>query len=237
MLNFGLIKSLLTEYGVIWLTNRLLYSAKLKLLNTVPQADVFFERKATYPKRIDIFHLNINELKQLLQSLDKKDKEELVLIADKAARGIIFGFSSVDLDYGNPVDWQLNPLTCKRCDVYYKWFQIPDFDPERGDIKVIWEASRFSHFITLARAFLLTEDIKYYNAFSNQLNSWLTDNPYSFGANFKCGQECSIRMVNALLAYTVFKNASIATSNDEHNIKELVDRCYRKVLSNFFLCI
>lgn len=234
MLNFGFIKSLLSEYGVIWLTNRLLYSSKLRLLNSIPQSESFFERKTIFPIKIDIFHLNINELKQFLQTLNQKDKTDIILVADKATRGVIYGFSSIDLDYGNPVDWHLNPLTLKRCDKYKKWFQIPDFDQERGDIKVIWEASRFSHFVTLARAYLLTEDIKYYNAFSNQLKCWLTENPYSFGANFKCGQECSIRMINALLSYTVFNNVGITTTNDEQNIKELVDRCYRKVLSNFF---
>jgi len=234
MLNLGLFKAVIKEYGVAWIGNRLLYSAKLKLLSALPISEKCFEKKTPYPKRIDIFQIDIDELKNIIYSLDKRDQNKLIVIADKCTKGIIQGFSSVILDYGNPIDWQLNPLTNKRCDETEKWFQIPDFDAERGDIKIIWEASRFSHFLTLARAYLLTGNRKYYSAFSQQLNNWLQKNHYGYGANFKCGQECSIRMVNALLAFTIFKSENCTSAKDEENIKELVDRCYRKVLSNFF---
>ena len=234
MQKLKLIKTVTGEYGSSWLVNRLLYSAKLKLLNMLPFTETYFEHKTTFPKRIDIFRINSKELKKSIRGLAKEDKEKLTETADKCAKGIIHGFSSINLDYGNPIDWQLNPLTQKRCDSKKKWYQIPDFDPERGDIKVTWEASRFSHFITLTRAYLLTGNTKYYTAFSEQLASWLKNNPYSYGANYKCGQECSIRMVNALLAYTVFKSEGVAIEEDASNVKELIDRCYRKVLSNFF---
>ena len=234
MQKIHVINSVIREYGCKWLANRLLYSAKLKLLNKLPFTEKYFEYKTAYPKRTDLFRINTKELKRFIQKLDKADKEILTATADNCVKGIIDGFSSIKLHYGNPVNWQLNPLSGKRCDITKKWFQIPDFDPERGDIKITWEASRFSHFITLARAYLLTGKAKYYAAFSQQLTSWLKDNPYGYGANFKCGQECSIRMVNALLAYTIFKNEGVAAEKEENNIKELIDRCYRKVLSNFF---
>ena len=234
MQKIHVINAVIREYGCKWLANRLLYSTKLKLLNRVPLAETYFEHKTAYPKRIDLFRINTKELKRFIQALDKADKETLAATADNCVKGIIDGFSSIKLDYGDPVNWQLNPLSGKCCDITKKWFQIPDFDPERGDIKITWEASRFSHFITLARAYLLTGNAKYYAAFSQQLSSWLKENPYGYGANFKCGQECSIRMVNALLAYTVFKYEGISTEGDASNVKELIDRCYRKVLSNFF---
>lgn len=41
-------------------------------------------------------------------------------------------------------------------------------------------------------------------------------------------------MVNALLAFTVFKGAGVVTDADASCVKDLIDRCYRKVLSNFF---
>lgn len=234
MQKLRLIKTVIGEYGITWLANRLLYSAKLHMLKAVPITEFYFECKTAFPKRIDLFEINTKEIKIIIHSLDQQDQQELIKTADNCIKGIIYGFSSIALDYGDPIDWQLNPLTHKRCDITKKWFQIPDFDKERGDIKVTWEASRFSHFVTLARAYLLTGKQTYYTAFSRQLASWLKENPYSYGANFKCGQECSIRMVNALLAYAVFKNESLATEEDANNVKELIDRCYRKVLSNFF---
>lgn len=230
-----MIKSVINEYGFGWLINRAIYSAKLKMMGAAQMTENWFEKKTAYPRRIDLFDIDITALQMFLhEKLDDKDKEKLIETADKAARGIITGFSSIELDYGNPLDWQNSPLTGKRCDENKKWYLIPDFDKERGDIKVIWEASRFSHFVTLSRAYLLTSDEKYYRAFSSQLKNWLEKNHYGLGANFKCSQECSLRMVNALLAFNVFRRAGIATDADASNVKDLVDRCYRKILSNFF---
>lgn len=229
-----LLKSIVTEYGVGWAINRVLYSAKLKLLCLVPATEQLFEKRTAYSKRLDVFQIDVPALRSFLQGLDDTEKVNLIALADDAANGIVNGFSSTKLDYGIPFDWQLNPLTGKHCDAKQKWYRIPDFDPERGDIKIIWEASRFSHFITLCRAYLLTNDARYYRAFSEQLSDWLKTNPYGRGANFKCGQECSLRMVNALLSFTVFQTCGIATDADASNIRDLIDRCYRKMLSNFF---
>lgn len=234
MPNTKMIKSVIREYGTGWLVNRTLYSMKLKMMGVAPLTENWFEKKTKYPQRLNLFDIDVEALRQFIQGLDEQDKKRLIEIADKACDGIITGFSSIELNYGYPIDWQLSPQTVKRCDEKQKWYKIPDFDKERGDIKVIWEASRFSHFITLARAYLLTDNQKYYKAFSEQLRDWLEKNPYGFGANFKCSQECSLRMVNALLAFTVFKSAGITTDADESNVKDLIDRCYRKVLSNFF---
>ena len=235
MSKFKMIKSILKENGIGWAAYRILYSLKLKTMRAIPLTEKWYEKSVGYPKRLDLFLIDVEALRSFLHvSLNNEEKKQLIETADKVCEGIIIGFSSIELHYGNPIDWQLNPLTGKRCDEKTKWYGIPDFDKERGDIKVIWEASRFSHFTTLARAFLLTGDEKYYRVFSSQLTDWLEKNPYGHGANFKCGQECSLRMVNALLAYTVFKKHGVATDADASNVKDLVDRCYRKVLSNFF---
>ena len=229
-----MIKSVLKEYGAGWAVNRSLYSAKLKMLSVAEGTEKFFERKVDYPSRLDIFGFNTRKIKAFLEELPEKKKIELKKLADDACEGKILGFSSLELNFGNPPDWQLNPLTGKKYSTRDKWYKIPDFDPRRGDIKIVWEASRFSHFVTLARAYLLTEDRKYYKAFAGQLDDWIKSNPYGCGANFKCGQECSLRIINALLAYTVFLKEGTAEDQDTRNIEILIMRCYRKILSNFF---
>lgn len=233
-MNGKAICSILKEYGLPWAINRGLYSGKLKMLQLFPVTEVFFEKETAYPKRVDLFEIDTESLVQFLKSLPELDKREQIRKADQACEGKIQGFSSLEMDYGYSIEWQLNPITGKKCDWRKKWYQIADFDKERGDIKAIWEISRFSHFIALTRAYLLTEDVKYYSAFSRQLRDWLEKNPYPYGANFKCGQECALRMVNAMLAYTAFQNRGLITEADRQNIKELVFRCYRKILSNFF---
>lgn len=228
-----IIKSLLSEYGIAWTINRLLYSAKLRMMSLIPITEKLFEKKVKV-KRINIFQIDAIKIKEFLTELSEEKQCEIVAIADKAANGIITGFSSLELDYGNPINWHYNPITQVESNKTYKWYRIPDFDTKRGDIKVIWEASRLTHFFYFARAYLITGDKKYYVAYSEQLKHWLISNPYPYGVNFKCGQECALRMINALMVYAVFDYYGLTTEEDEKNLFILVEICYKKVLSNFF---
>lgn len=229
-----MINAVIRDYGLHWIINRVLYDIKLRTLNRFPFVEKLFEKNVEV-KRIDIFSVDSERLAKFLVDLSDNDKNSIIKEADKACLGKIRGFSSsIELDYGNPINWQLNPLTEKKIDSKIKWFRIPDFDKERGDIKVIWEISRFSHLLTFARAYCLTTDKKYYFAFSKQIDEWVHNNEYSFGANYKCGQECSIRMVNVLLAGALFKDVNLLSEKDEINIKTIVRDSYKKVLANFF---
>nr|WP_312579447.1 heparinase II/III family protein [Sedimentibacter sp.] len=228
-----MIKSLLTEYGMSWFFNRSLYSAKLKLMRALPATESLFEKKVNI-KRVDIFDIDIAEIESFLIKISDVDKMKIIQVADKAIEGKIQAFSSIELDYGNPFNWHLNPITGVEVDNNIKWYRIPDFDSTRGDIKAVWEASRFTHFFYFARAYMITKDKKYYNAFSQQLYNWLKENPYSYGANYKCGQEATLRMINTLMVYSVFRTYGLTKNYDEVNLKELVKGSYKKVLSNFF---
>lgn len=226
-------KSLLTEYGVKWTLNRSIYSGKLKMMSKIPITESFFEKEVSV-KRINLFDFDVDSIRDFLLNLSNEKKSEIISIADKAIIGKITGFSSIELDYGNPINWHYNPITNTESPKNKKWYNIPDFDSELGDIKVVWEASRFTHFFYLIRAYLLTNNKKYYDSFSNQLEEWIINNPYPYGANFKCGQEASLRMINTLMAYSIFNNLGIATQKDKENVIEIVRLSYKKVLSNFF---
>ncbi|ARJ39565.1 hypothetical protein SporoP8_12180 [Sporosarcina ureae] len=228
-----MIRSLVKEYGVPWVFNRSLYSIKLKTMRTIPVIEKMFE-KEVYVKRVDIFKINTCPIEELLGSLSAIKKEEILLIADNAIQGKIKGFSSIDLDYGYPIEWNVNPITSKEVDNSLKWYQIPDFNPVLGDIKAVWEISRFTHFFYIVRAYMISKDRKYYLAFSNQLDEWLKENMYSYGANYKCGQEATLRMINILIAYSVFKSYGLTTLQDSENVRRIVESSYKKVLSNFF---
>lgn len=228
-----MIKSLLTEYGMSWVFNRFLYSAKLKMMRIIPATELIFEKEVNI-KQIDIFDIDIIKIENFLKEISDANRKEIIQIADNAIEGRIKAFSSIDLDYGNPINWHINPITGVEVDNNTKWYRIPDFDAVRGDIKVIWEASRFTHFFYFTRAYMITKDKKYYKAFSSQIENWLKENQYSYGANYKCGQEATLRMINAIIAYSVFKAYGLTDSNDDLNLKELIKGSYKKVLSNFF---
>lgn len=228
-----MIKSIITEYGLPWAINRSLYSTKIRVMRTIPKIENIFEKNVNI-KRINIFDINTVEIQKFLKNLSKDDQDNIIKQADNAINGTIQAFSSIELNYGNPINWHYNPLTNKVVCNKRKWYTIPDFDSERGDIKVIWEISRFTHFYYMTRAFLITEDNKYYKSFSEQIQSWLINNEYSYGSNYKCGQESALRMINILMAYSIFKKYDLVTENDEFNVKKIIEGGYKKIISNFF---
>jgi hypothetical protein len=110
--------------------------------------------------------------------------------------------------HGQPPQWHHNPFNnAAVTDPGCPWWQIPDFDPELGDIKTIWEASRLDWVVAHACQARAgdTEAI-------TRLNHWLTDwlhhnSPYH-GPNWKCGQEASLRVLHLGLAALVLDCAT-----------------------------
>ena len=92
-------------------------------------------------------------------------------------------------------EWHSNPFNGERVvDPLRDWWLIPDFDARLGDIKTIWEASRFEWMIGFAQGACQGDETSL-----NKLNAWTADwiaeNPPYRGANWKCGQESSIRVL------------------------------------------
>jgi len=107
-----------------------------------------------------------------------------------------------------PPDWHANPFQPDaRTSVEKCWWQIPDFDPETGDIKSIWEASRFDWLLAMSERVALGERTEL-----TRLNHWLQDwtwqNPPYLGANWKCGQEASIRVIHLALTARILGQVS-----------------------------
>lgn len=110
-------------------------------------------------------------------------------------------FSNQFVHVGSPPVWFYNPFNGQCMQKTTRHFsRIPDFNYDLGDIKAIWEASRFDWAPALARAFRLTGNPKYLDVLNLWTEDWIHHNPYSVGPNWKCGQETAIRMLNILLA-------------------------------------
>ena len=76
------------------------------------------------------------------------------------------------------------------------WWQIPDFDPNVGDIKLIWEASRFD-FVPMAQR-ASVDNLAEIERLNNWLSDWSVKNPPYMGINWKCAQEASIRVMHLI---------------------------------------
>ncbi len=99
-----------------------------------------------------------------------------------------------------PPDWQANPFTGERVAAPERgWWQIPDFDPEVGDIKVIWELSRMDWVLAFAQRARNGDD-KALARVNDWLADWCAHNPPYRGPNWKCGQEASMRVMHLAMA-------------------------------------
>ena len=76
-----------------------------------------------------------------------------------------------------------------------------------SDVRVLWELNRLGHFITLARAYSLTNDERYSAEFFAQLRSWAEQNPYGRGPNWTCAMEVALRAINLLGAFETFRHS------------------------------
>jgi hypothetical protein len=104
-----------------------------------------------------------------------------------------------------PPDWHLNRFTGARVSGANKpWWQVSDFVSGAGDIKTVWEASRFDWVLAFAqRAATGCEgDLQRLNAW---VADWIKQNPAYCGPNWKCGQEASIRVLHLLIAARILQ--------------------------------
>ncbi len=99
-----------------------------------------------------------------------------------------------------PPDWFANPFRDGvKAEAKKPWWEISDFDPGLGDIKTVWEASRFDWLIAMTERAALghDDDLARLNLW---LQDWVQNNPPYCGVNWKCGQEASIRVMHLALS-------------------------------------
>lgn len=87
------------------------------------------------------------------------------------------------------------------------WWETADFDAQRGDIKDLWEVSRFNWVLALGQRAAQGDTVSL-----AQLNAWLADwlehNPPYTGYNWKCGQEAAIRVMHLAMAALILAQAN-----------------------------
>ena len=102
-------------------------------------------------------------------------------------------------------DWHKNYFNAHQSKFKnYNWWDIPDFDLALGDIKTVWELSRFDWVIQLV-ILSISGDKDAITILNNRLNHWLKENlPYK-GVNWKCGQEASIRVMHLVFSAIIIE--------------------------------
>lgn len=110
-----------------------------------------------------------------------------------------------------PFEWHRNPFTGQQTAKFIHWSNIPMYSNSGGDLKFIWEPSRFSATYYLVRAYWATNNEQYAKLFWEFVESWIIQNPPNHGANWKCGQEISLRIMAWLFGFYGFLDSSSTT--------------------------
>ncbi len=67
---------------------------------------------------------------------------------------------------------------------------------EAGDCKLVWEHNRHQHLVVLARAYRVTGEERFSTEVVAQLESWMKENPFGYGMNWRSPMELGIRLIN-----------------------------------------
>lgn len=123
--------------------------------------------------------------------------------ADRIAKGRFDLLGYPDLAFGDPPDWQFDPVHGRRAPGGF-WADVPFLSPEAGDHKVIWELNRHQHFLRLGTAFWLTGEQRYRETFIAHLENWLVTNPPLSGINWASMLELALRAISWTWAIEFF---------------------------------
>ncbi len=119
-------------------------------------------------------------------------------------------FNNLEMELGTNYDWVTNPNTGFQYDINKHWTAIADLSAIAGDIKYVWEKSRFSFLYDIIRYdYHYNEDCA--PLVFAEILSWINGNPINCGPNYRCSQEISLRVLNWTFALHYYKNSAALT--------------------------
>jgi hypothetical protein len=137
----------------------------------------------------------------LSQVSHKFERTRYCTAADRIIRGQFDVFALEAAELGFPPNWNKDPKTGTQAPLAFG--KLLNYRNEHivGDIKYLWEPNRHLELVTLAQAWHLTGDPRYYRACRTVLESWFEQCPYPKGPNWTSSLEHAIRLVNWSFAW------------------------------------
>ncbi len=227
MSRFSMLIQIFTNMGFRYASYRLLHFIKTKIgwyLLIFPKTvkpKVFLSYSEWLYQKKEFFFDNTRSL-QIDSLLTDLEKQKISETAYKIKNGVFLFFNSEEFSLGVNYNWLTNPLNGYTYPSDLHWSKINDYDDKSGDIKYVWEKSRFSFLYSLIR----DEEVngnKHQEFIFSQISEWIDANPLNQGANWKCSQEISIRVLNWIFAIYYYSN--------KDQIKEDL---WQKILNSIF---
>jgi Heparinase II/III-like protein/Heparinase II/III N-terminus len=142
-------------------------------------------------------------------------EESAVAEANKILAGSLPYFGRLSFACGFPPRWFENPVTGERVSPGRPWTQMRFASElaadDYGDLKFILEPSRFLFVYPLARAYAISGDERFAEAFWTAIESWAAHSPPMSGPLWICGQESALRILAWSFALYAFLHSSATT--------------------------
>jgi hypothetical protein len=133
----------------------------------------------------------------------------IVAQADALLKGRFDLLGYRDLDFGNPIDWHLDPVFARQSPLLH-WSRIDALDPSVvGDSKIVWELNRHQWMVALAQASALTGDDRYARHAVRLLLDWIDRNPVGRGINWSSSLEVALRLISWTWVLALLRHTSL----------------------------
>src|SRR5437016_10161593 len=131
----------------------------------------------------------------------------IIAAADAICRGRFDLLGYRGLDFGDPVDWRLDPVSGRRAPLAH-WSRIDPLDPAVvGDSRVVWELNRHQWLLHLGQAYRFTGDERYAEAFARYVRDWMRANPAGMGINWAASLTVAFRLISWCWALALFEGS------------------------------
>ena len=148
---------------------------------------------------------------ELKRVLGPGGKQSLLAEAERILQGDLPFFGRLSFSCGFPPNWFQNPQTRQHVAPDRPWTTMRFASPDYGDLTFILEPSRFLFVYPLARAYAISSDERFAEAFWKALEDWALHSPPMSGPLWVCGQECSLRIMAWSFALHAFLHAEATT--------------------------
>src|SRR6202049_1604277 len=147
----------------------------------------------------------------LKKILGAQGEESVVTEANGILEGNLPFFGRLSFACGFPPRWFQNPATGQRVSPDRPWTQMRFASDDYGDLKFILEPSRFLFVYPLARAYAVSGDERFPEAFWSAIENWAVSSPPMSGPLWICGQESSLRILAWSFALYAFLHSPATT--------------------------
>jgi len=210
MLNIKILKEIYNQFGLKYVAFR----AKYEISRLFGADEYKFPKEFVVKQFVDISSWKGSGADTFIipakEEFDKTGLNPSAQLQDqlkKILNGEILFFNFEWKFIGFENDWHQHPVSKTE---YHKnhWTKIQVYDKESGDIKYVWEKSKFSYLQYIIRNDLHNNQDHSSFVFG-EINRWIDENLPNTGPQYVCSQEIAIRLLNWCFALFFYKNSTV----------------------------